>query len=48
VNTALLIIDVQQALFDVEPPPFEADIVVQRINILTISLRLLMPFPALN
>jgi hypothetical protein len=27
-KTALLIIDVQQALFDVEPQPFEADIVV--------------------
>jgi len=33
-NTALLIIDVQRALFDVEPPPFEADLVVQRINAL--------------
>ena len=31
-NTALLIIDVQCALFQVEPRPFEADLVVQRIN----------------
>lgn len=31
-NTALLIIDIQRALFQVEPRPFEADLVVQRIN----------------
>jgi nicotinamidase-related amidase len=40
-NTALLIIDVQQALFDVEPQPFEADIVVQRINSLSQGARTL-------
>ena len=40
-KTALLIIDVQQALFDVEPQPFEADIVVQRINSLSERARVL-------
>ncbi|MEJ6005141.1 cysteine hydrolase family protein [Paucibacter sp. AS339] len=33
-KTALLIIDVQRGLFDAEPRPFEADVVVQRINAL--------------
>jgi nicotinamidase-related amidase len=32
---ALLVIDVQRGLFDPEPRPFEADLVVQRINGLT-------------
>jgi nicotinamidase-related amidase len=40
-TTALLIIDVQQSLFDVEPQPFEADIVVQRINSLSERARVL-------
>ncbi|KAB8145712.1 cysteine hydrolase [Chloroflexia bacterium SDU3-3] len=31
-STALLIIDVQRGLFDDEPRPFEADLVVERIN----------------
>lgn len=31
-KTALLIIDVQRGLFDDEPRPYEADIVVKRIN----------------
>lgn len=31
-STALLIIDVQRGLFDDEPRPFEADLVVGRIN----------------
>ncbi len=40
-HTALLIIDVQRALFEVEPQPFEADIVVQRINALSEHARTL-------
>lgn len=40
-HTALLIIDVQRALFEVEPQPFEADIVVQRINALSERARTL-------
>jgi len=35
VSTVLLVIDVQRALFDPEPRPFEADAVVARINALT-------------
>lgn len=38
-DTALLILDVQQALFDVAPRPFEADLVVQRINQLSEAAR---------
>jgi len=34
-RSALLIIDVQRGLFDVEPRPFEADVVIDRINTLT-------------
>lgn len=37
---ALLIIDVQRALFDAEPRPFEADAVVERINALSARARL--------
>lgn len=33
-KTALLIIDVQHGLFDDEPRPYEADVVVERINAL--------------
>ena len=40
-NTALLIIDVQRALFEVEPQPFEANLVVQRINALSERARTL-------
>ncbi len=40
-NTALLIIDVQRALFEGEPQPFEADLVVQRINALSERARAL-------
>jgi nicotinamidase-related amidase len=39
VSTALLVIDVQRALFDPEPRPFEADAVVERINTLTARAR---------
>ncbi|AMO95638.1 isochorismatase family protein [Collimonas fungivorans] len=38
-KSALLVIDVQQALFDETPRPFEADAVVERINSLTASAR---------
>lgn len=38
-STALLVIDVQRALFDPEPRPFEADAVVSRINALTARAR---------
>jgi nicotinamidase-related amidase len=38
-KSALLIIDVQQALLDETPRPFEADAVVERINILTAKAR---------
>lgn len=34
-KSTLLVIDVQQALFDETPRPFEADAVVERINTLT-------------
>lgn len=34
-KTAVLVIDVQHGLFDPAPRPFEADLVVQRINALT-------------
>lgn len=37
---ALLIIDVQRALFDATPRPFEADAVVERINALSARARL--------
>jgi len=37
---ALLIIDVQRALFDAEPRPLEADAVVERINALSARARL--------
>lgn len=36
---ALLVIDVQRGLFDPEPRPFEADVVVQRINALAEKAR---------
>jgi nicotinamidase-related amidase len=38
-KTALLVIDVQRGLFDLEPRPFEADAVIQRINRLARSAR---------
>jgi nicotinamidase-related amidase len=38
-NAALLVIDVQRALFDATPRPFEADAVVDRINTLTQQAR---------
>jgi nicotinamidase-related amidase len=38
-TTALLVIDVQRALFDPLPRPFEADAVVSRINALTARAR---------
>ncbi|SFD28086.1 Nicotinamidase-related amidase [Collimonas sp. OK412] len=38
-KSALLVIDVQQALFDATPRPFEADAVVERINTLTARAR---------
>ena len=38
-STALLIVDVQRAFFDEEPRPYEADIVVQRINELSSRAR---------
>ena len=38
-KSALLVIDVQQALFDETPRPFEADAVVERINTLTARAR---------
>ncbi len=34
-KSVLLVIDVQRGLFDSEPRPFEADAVVDRINVLT-------------
>ncbi len=40
-NTALLVIDVQQGFFDLEPQPFEADGVIERINQLTARARML-------
>lgn len=36
---ALLVIDVQRGLFDTSPRPFEADLVVERINTLTARAR---------
>jgi nicotinamidase-related amidase len=36
---ALLVIDVQRGLFDASPRPFEADLVVERINDLTARAR---------
>lgn len=36
---ALLVIDVQRGLFDPEPRPFEADLVIQRINALAEKAR---------
>lgn len=38
-KSALLVIDVQQGLFDESPRPFEADAVVERINALTTRAR---------
>lgn len=38
-KTALLVIDVQRGLFDLEPRPFEADAVIRRINRLAQSAR---------
>jgi len=38
-NSALLVIDVQRALFEGEPRPFEADAVVARINALALRAR---------
>lgn len=38
-KSTLLVIDVQQALFDETPRPFEADAVVERINTLTARAR---------
>jgi nicotinamidase-related amidase len=38
-STALLVIDVQRGLFDVDPRPFEADAVIARINTLTARAR---------
>lgn len=38
-TTALLIIDVQQGLFDEQPRPFEADAVITRINIASAKAR---------
>jgi nicotinamidase-related amidase len=38
-KTAVLVIDVQRAIFDPSPRPFEADAVVQRINALTARAR---------
>lgn len=38
-NSALLIIDVQQGLFADEPRPYEADIIIERINTLTARAR---------
>lgn len=38
-STALLVIDVQRALFDPAPHPFEADAVVSRINALSARAR---------
>jgi nicotinamidase-related amidase len=40
-NTALLVIDVQAALFESSPPPGDADGVIQRINALTERARAL-------
>jgi len=39
-KSALLIIDVQRGLFDSEPRPFEADLVISRINALAERARL--------
>ncbi len=38
-NSAVLVIDVQSALFDGSPRPYEADEVVQRINTITSQAR---------
>ncbi|HSY29996.1 MAG TPA: isochorismatase family protein, partial [Burkholderiaceae bacterium] len=38
-NTAVLVIDVQRAIFAPSPRPFEADEVVKRINALTARAR---------
>ncbi|CAM4239998.1 Aminoglycoside 6'-N-acetyltransferase [Bordetella tumbae] len=38
-KNALLIIDVQRGLFDPEPRPHEADVVLERINFLTMRAR---------
>ncbi|QDQ25831.1 cysteine hydrolase [Chitinimonas arctica] len=38
-KTALIIIDVQQGLFDPSPRPYEADAVIQRINALSEQAR---------
>lgn len=38
-KSALLIIDVQRGLFDEQPRPFEADLVIERINALTAKAR---------
>ena len=40
-NTALLVIDVQAALFESNPPPGDADGVIQRINALAERARAL-------
>ncbi|MFZ6687126.1 cysteine hydrolase family protein [Undibacterium sp. SXout11W] len=39
-KSALLIIDVQRGLFDAEPRPFEADLIISRINTLAERARL--------
>jgi len=38
-STALIVIDVQQSLFQPEPRPFEADAVIERINRLAAAAR---------
>ena len=38
-NLALLVIDVQRGLFDPQPPPADADAVVERINALSAKAR---------
>ena len=38
--TALIVIDVQEALFQPEPHPFEADAVMSRINGLAAAARI--------
>jgi nicotinamidase-related amidase len=39
VNSALLVIDVQRALFEDDPRPFEADAVITRINAMALRAR---------
>ena len=38
-NLALLVIDVQRGLFEPQPPPADADAVVERINALSAKAR---------